>query len=73
MSEKIDMMAIINDISYPRLAGTENDEVKCKAYLENKFKELNVDTMIDKVEWSEFSTNVLLRLIVSVIFVGLLV
>lgn len=66
------MMQIINDLAYTRLSGTNNDEVMCKEYLMAKFKALGVEPAIDPVPWSKFPTNVLIRLIVAIIFGGLL-
>ncbi|MHA1892818.1 MAG: M28 family peptidase [Promethearchaeota archaeon] len=69
----INMMQIINDLAYPRLSGTENDEVRCKNYLIDKFHSLGQEPVIEKVPWSEFSTNILLRIIVGVILAGLII
>jgi hypothetical protein len=68
----IDMMQIINDLAYTRLSGMDNDEVKCKEYLVDKFKTLGAEPMIEPVPWSKFPTNVLIRLVVAIIFCGLL-
>lgn len=65
------MMQVINDLAYTRLSGTENDEVKCKAYLLDKFKAFGVEPVTEPVPWSTFSTNVLIKLVVTVIFCGL--
>ncbi|MEX2682924.1 MAG: M28 family peptidase [Candidatus Sigynarchaeota archaeon] len=75
MSSKhtFDMMQLIQDLAYPRLSGTSNDEVKCKEYLVGKFKDLGHEAVIEPVPWSTFSTNVLIRLVVMIIFGGLFI
>jgi hypothetical protein len=67
----IDMMQVINDLAYPRLAGTENNEVKCKKYLVDKFKEIGFDPVEEAVPFSGFATKVLLRIVVAIIYGGL--
>nr|MDO8087445.1 M28 family peptidase [Candidatus Sigynarchaeum springense] len=75
MSSKhtFDMMHLIQDLAYTRLSGTPNDEAKCKEYLTAKFKSLGQEPVIEPVPWSTFSTNVLIRLVVLIIFGGLIV
>ncbi|MFX0103406.1 MAG: hypothetical protein ACFFCS_27845, partial [Candidatus Hodarchaeota archaeon] len=69
--KEIDMMQIINDLAYPRLAGTENNEVKCKKYLVDKFKSLGYEPIEEPVPFSGFATKVLLRVVVAIIYGGL--
>ena len=69
--KSIDMMQVINDLAYPRLAGTENDEVKCKKYLVEHFKAIGFDPVEEPVPFSGFATNVLLRIVVAIIYGGL--
>ncbi len=67
------MIQIINDLAYTRLSGSQNDEVRCKDYLIKRYKELGVEPVLEKVDFSDFSTNVLLRVIVAIMCVGLAV
>ncbi|NMC08113.1 MAG: M28 family peptidase [Candidatus Lokiarchaeota archaeon] len=71
--DSFDMMQLIRDLAYPRFSGTPNDEVRCKEYLVDKFKSLGSEPVIEPVPFSTFPTNVLIKLVVGVIFVGLLV
>jgi hypothetical protein len=66
--ETIDMMQLISDLAYTRFSGTPNDEVKCKDYLTDKFNELGIKPSFEPVPWTSFPTNVLIKLVVTVIF-----
>ncbi len=69
--DTIDMMQLIRDLAYTRFSGTPNDEIKCKDYLADKFKALGVEPSFEPVPWSSFPTNVLIKLVVTVIFCGM--
>ncbi|MBN2152264.1 MAG: M28 family peptidase [Candidatus Lokiarchaeota archaeon] len=71
--ETFDMMQLVHDLAFTRLSGTPNDEVKCKEYLVGKFKSLGQEPVIEPVPWSSFSTNVLIKLVVLIIFIGLVI
>lgn len=67
----VDMMQVISDLAYPRLSGTEADEVKARAYLEQAFTNVGLDPVVEPAPFTKFPTNVLIRLVVLVIAVGL--
>ncbi|MBD3185736.1 M28 family peptidase [Candidatus Bathyarchaeota archaeon] len=68
---QLDMMQVITDLSYPRYSGTKANEEKCKEYLIEQYKRFGLEPVVEMAQWNTFSTNVLLRVIVGIIFSGI--